>query len=387
MKVIEMNTLKSNQLIKNILILLILFFSVHSLQSQVRIKMKKENGVYTTPCIVNGLKLRFIFDTGASNVSISLSEAIFMLKNGYLNEDDLHGSSYSEIANGDVIENTTVTIRTLEIGGLKLYNIEAIIIHELTAPLLLGQSAIQKLGRIQLEKDELIIVSAKSLSTEDMHTETISLIKKAEGLYFDKSFYLAADLYQKAYDLSPATFICWDFYLMGCSYASCDNSLLTIEYLEKATDCLTDKTLLYYSYSEIGDSYSELGNQNQAAINLGRALSYASDNQKTFCYLDLGRINYIRGNYYKAIDYFEQSINYYATYNKPSDDDDDGLNTLKGEIFMRIGKCYAELNRITKVKQYLSASASLGYEPAIELCKETGLHYNSATKKKKNKRN
>ena len=78
--------------------------------------MKKENGVYTTPCVVNGLRLRFIFDTGASNVSLSLTEAIFMLKNGYLNESDLHGSSYSQIANGDIVENTSVTLNEIEIG-------------------------------------------------------------------------------------------------------------------------------------------------------------------------------------------------------------------------------------------------------------------------------
>jgi aspartyl protease family protein len=39
--------------------------------------MQKDGGVYKVPCTVNGLKLEFIFDTGASVVSISLTEAIF----------------------------------------------------------------------------------------------------------------------------------------------------------------------------------------------------------------------------------------------------------------------------------------------------------------------
>jgi len=38
---------------------------------------------------VNGLSLKFIFDTGASAISLSKSEAVFMLKSGYLSVDDI----------------------------------------------------------------------------------------------------------------------------------------------------------------------------------------------------------------------------------------------------------------------------------------------------------
>ena len=37
--------------------------------------------MYEVPCNVNGLPLNFIFDTGASTVSISSIEVSFMLKN------------------------------------------------------------------------------------------------------------------------------------------------------------------------------------------------------------------------------------------------------------------------------------------------------------------
>ena len=68
------------------------------LNAQTVVKMEKLNGVYVMPCKVNGLSLKFIFDTGASDVSISLTEALFMLKNGYLSEDDLIGTEYYRIA-------------------------------------------------------------------------------------------------------------------------------------------------------------------------------------------------------------------------------------------------------------------------------------------------
>ena len=140
------------------LILLLIFPAL--VNAQVKVKMTPENGIYTMPCTINGLKLKFIFDTGASSVCISLSEAYFMLKNGYLNESDINGSSYSQIANGEVVKNTTVKLREIEISGIKIYDVDAIIIHELSAPLLLGQSAIQKLGKIQINGEELIIVNS-----------------------------------------------------------------------------------------------------------------------------------------------------------------------------------------------------------------------------------
>jgi clan AA aspartic protease (TIGR02281 family) len=151
---------------KSILISVLSIFAIFSLSAQTRIKMKNEGGVYTIPCSVNGLKLRFIFDTGASNVCISLSEASFMLRNGYMNEEDVVGASSSQIADGRLVENTRVILREIEIEGIKLYNIEAIVMHNLSAPLLLGQSVIQKLGKIELNGDELVIFNGRSADSQ-----------------------------------------------------------------------------------------------------------------------------------------------------------------------------------------------------------------------------
>ena len=66
-----------------------LFFT--SVIAQTKIQMIKEGGVYSVPCKINGLPLKFVFDTGASDVSISLTEASFMLKNGFISKEDIGG--------------------------------------------------------------------------------------------------------------------------------------------------------------------------------------------------------------------------------------------------------------------------------------------------------
>lgn len=60
------------------LIFVLLFFRLNS-YAQTVIKMRRQGGVSVISCKVNGLKLDFIFDTGASDVSISLTEVLFMI--------------------------------------------------------------------------------------------------------------------------------------------------------------------------------------------------------------------------------------------------------------------------------------------------------------------
>jgi uncharacterized protein (TIGR02145 family) len=133
------------------LINLFLFQLQISGHAQTVIKMKREGGVSIIPCKVNGLNLSFIFDTGASDVTISLVEASFMLKNGYLDKKDILGSSNYSDATGNISEGIIINLKEIEICGLKLYNVRAAIVKEIDAPLLLGQSALSKLGKIQLD--------------------------------------------------------------------------------------------------------------------------------------------------------------------------------------------------------------------------------------------
>ncbi len=145
----------------NYLILMILS-SPFYVYTQDVIKIQKSNDIYTVPCKVNDLKLDFIFDTGASDVSISLSEAHFMLKNKYLEKSDLRGSTYYQIANGDIVEGTTIIIKELEIGNKKIFNVEASIVHSLSAPLLLGQSALSRFGKFTFDYDNNTLVLGSS---------------------------------------------------------------------------------------------------------------------------------------------------------------------------------------------------------------------------------
>ena len=108
-------------------------------------------------CEINGLPLHFIFDTGASDVTMSSVEATFMLKNGYLNESDLSGKQYYRTADGSIAEGVKVCLRNVMFAGLTLTNVKAGIVTNQSAPLLLGQSVLERLGRIEIDNDNMLI--------------------------------------------------------------------------------------------------------------------------------------------------------------------------------------------------------------------------------------
>lgn len=120
-------------------------------KGQTIIKMRKVNGVYYIPCKINGSEMEFIFDTGAGLISISSAEAIFLYKQGKLTLDDIVGKANFSDANGDISEGTIIILRTVKIGDRILKNIEASVVLNLNAPLLMGQSALEKFGKISID--------------------------------------------------------------------------------------------------------------------------------------------------------------------------------------------------------------------------------------------
>lgn len=115
--------------------------------------MEQSDGIYYIPCTVNGMPLKMIFDTGASDVSIALPEALVMVRNGTLTENDIFGTTRYMLANGQITEGTEIILRQIEIGNLILRDIKASVVHEMDAPLLLGQSVLERFGNISINNN------------------------------------------------------------------------------------------------------------------------------------------------------------------------------------------------------------------------------------------
>ena len=121
------------------------------------IPFTKEGGVCKVKCAINGLPLHFIFDTGAADVSISSVEATFMAKNDFLSSSDIIGKQNYQTADGNITEGTVINLKDVKLGSLHLNNIKASVVRNQAAPLLLGQSVLSKLGKIEIDNTKKVL--------------------------------------------------------------------------------------------------------------------------------------------------------------------------------------------------------------------------------------
>lgn len=105
--------------------------------------------------------MKFIFDTGASDIFISPAEAMVLIRQGTLTEDDFIGKQNYQDATGRISESLVVNLRSVKIGNQELKNIKASISDNENSPLLFGQTALERFGKIEIDNKEQKIIFKK----------------------------------------------------------------------------------------------------------------------------------------------------------------------------------------------------------------------------------
>lgn len=143
-----------------------------------QVPMHQVGSIYLVDCELNSVPLKFIFDSGASTCQIGLTEALFLLKNGHLTEDDLLDDVTLRIADGSSIEGLRINIRSLVICDILFYDVDAIVVKELEAPLLLGQNI--------LSSNTLVVIDYENLMLHFLDDERASFISSV--IYDDTDY-------------------------------------------------------------------------------------------------------------------------------------------------------------------------------------------------------
>ena len=200
-----------------------------------------EQGLCKVHGEVNGLPLAFIFDTGASDVTISTVEASFMKKNGYLEERDFGGKENYMTASGAVEEGTVINLRQVTVGTLSLKNVRATVVKSQNAPLLLGQSVLGRFAKVEVDNS----------NKEIRFTSVIKQIEVTEikcAAFFnltEEKYDKAAMLFHKAFEAeqNPEYLyyegICWSCYGDNKKY---------ISIMEEALALFPDDEYVNYQY-------------------------------------------------------------------------------------------------------------------------------------------
>lgn len=355
------------------------------------ILLTKQGGVYTIPCTINGIKRSLVFDTGASTVTISMQLAELLYSSGKLNETDIKGYGKSQTASGHIVDNMAVILRDIEIAGLHLKNVDAVVISGQNVPLLLGLSAIEKLGEVTLSGNKLL-VNSKIKSNSDL----LSYRDEIDS-YISKEIYEEAIRLLKIIEAQDALeeddlrnlIICY------CGLHDDNKMLIYCQQwmgIYKDVNAVHEAEVCYYmalAYKGLKSHYEADKWFSQAIRLIGGTKAIDDTNRYDAYtlshYYNQKALNYLEG---KAYDYCAEAFDIATQYRIKylgAKIEDIFYGNLKDErvgIWLEsISKLNALfLNNEEKSRHYAVMAALCGNHEAIDVCKHFGLNYSPIKK-------
>ena len=366
-----------------------------AVSAQMTIIMEKDGGVYKVPCTVNGVKMKFIFDTGAASVSMSQAMAQFLLDGDYLSSSDIIGSGQSELADGSIVNHAIVNLSDVEIGGMHIHNIKATVIEGQNAPLLLGQTAISELGRVTIDGNKLVIHAAKS---ELSQAQIVQLEAQIDRLIEAGSWSAAIDCLLKIENAEGLSVnglydMCYCYH-QNAQFEECIrvcNQWLS----EHESDGEISKVADVYGFLASAYDFGRkdyntalLWYQKQIDIreNYYLKYSYTSDFfEKRLDKRCMAGIYYSIGccykklkSYYQAIPYYKKAVKYQCLYLNVTMQDiqngdvfDDGM----GLYLYSYAFCYYNQQKDSDGDEIMKLAALCGDDDAIDFCKKYNIDY------------
>ena len=168
------------------------------------IPLRQRSGVYEVMATLNSeLKVYFVVDSGAADVTISESVAELLAKNESLTRTDIKGDAQYEIADGNKATGKIVNIKSMDIGGHTLYNVKAVVLKGVSVPLLLGQSALKQLVSWSINS-KLSILEFKSSSTPTIESKSFEIGQKQKDFFVTNQLLCKGEI-TKQVDSRPAS--------------------------------------------------------------------------------------------------------------------------------------------------------------------------------------
>jgi predicted aspartyl protease len=130
------------------------------------VPLLKEGGVYVVPALINNaIKLNFVVDSGAADVSIPADVVLTLLRTGTLQATDFIDEKTYQLPDGSSLPSTTFRIRSLAVGGKVIENVTAAVVP-VTGSLLLGQSFLNRFGSWSIDNNKQSLVLESLLSPQ-----------------------------------------------------------------------------------------------------------------------------------------------------------------------------------------------------------------------------
>lgn len=352
--------------------------------SQTIIQMEEYGGIFRIPCKVNGAKMKLVFDTGADKVCLSLSMADYLLDNDYISTEDIVGSGSTTVADGSIVDHIKINIRDIEIQGIHINNVEAIVIDGQNAPLLLGQSAIKKLGKYSISGNKLIVNRNTTSTQAKCEVDAENLLDEANEAKSNGYYRIAIEKYSILYNLDVLNPLDIMSYALCCERVedySTELFLLNEIQYEIEANYSNMKDVFF---SSLGTCYEKKGDYDAALLNYEKAKrnTFPYSNYQVLIVCSMADVYEAQGNYYKSKKTLSAFITDYLNEKKIKATDcwNNNISNLESYDIQNIAYLFYRLSLANdtyndEVKKYIIIAAAWGSEKAIEWCKAHNLHY------------
>lgn len=131
----------------------------YNAEDEVIVPFTEKGGVKYLDVTVNReFTVKMILDSGCSSTLISIAEARFLYEKGGLTQDDILGTTQSQIADGTIVENMVINLRELVIGGqIVCSDVTAVVSSNTQAPLLLGNEVLDRAPSYSVDNQNKVI--------------------------------------------------------------------------------------------------------------------------------------------------------------------------------------------------------------------------------------
>lgn len=352
-----------------------LLFSIFVFSQKV-ITMEPFGSLFRVSCSVNGARMKMIFDTGASAVSLSESMASYLYDNDYITKDDIIGKTKVSTASGQIVDAVRVNLKDIEIQGIHLKNVEATVTSGQDVPLLLGQSAIQQLGKVTLDGNKLII---QGYSDEQVYDKEAELYDRIESDFEDGSWASLREniLSLEKYEELGSRYL--SFLVLANSTLGNDQETINIgkRWLSKYqfNNDESEDDDYWRVYYNMAYSYNRLHDDQNALSCYEKSLNYIHDNPYLYGNISsiISTFYFKLGNYYTSISYCKKAIqNFCKSLKITKNQMAQGLKKdgCLSEALYNYSLCEFKLQRDSEGDYLMYISSKCGSKDADDYCRE-----------------
>lgn len=115
---------------------------------------KTVEGQIQVPCTINDDVTSFIYDANTEEVIISGKEALFLLKTGKVKPENYTGEQPYSLADGKILEGSTLFIESIEFNGMALVDVSATVSNKISSSLIIGEKTLSTLGKVEVNYKE-----------------------------------------------------------------------------------------------------------------------------------------------------------------------------------------------------------------------------------------